>query len=150
MRVPMGSPALFTSTQALSPNLTTLPSGRWDSLRTRTTTACRISPRRTLFASAVVVLDSDPAARCFCTTTTIRSPKPRNLYQYCLSLKRDRRSSRVPPGGGGTHRLSRAASSSGRSRIRPPRRRSCRCNLVMSACSVSAGAGLWDCRLAHL
>jgi hypothetical protein len=46
---PMGSPALLMRTQALSSNLTTLPSGRCHFFAVRTTTACRTSPRRTLF-----------------------------------------------------------------------------------------------------
>ena len=76
---PMGSPALFINTHALSSNLTTLPSGRWYFFAVRTTTACRISPRRTLCAALIETLppgpDSGPKLRCFWTTTTMRSPR---------------------------------------------------------------------------
>lgn len=73
---PMGSPALLTRTQALSSNLTTLPSGRCHFFAVRTTTACRTSPRRTLFAALMDTLlpVSGPKFRCFLTTTTMRSP----------------------------------------------------------------------------
>lgn len=75
----MGSPALFIKTHALSSNFTTLPSGRWYFFTVRTTTACLISPRRTLFAFEIETLppgpDSGPKFRCFCTTTMIRSPR---------------------------------------------------------------------------
>lgn len=74
--VPMGSPDLWINTQALSSNLTTLPSGLWYFFAVRTTTACRTSPRRTLFAALIPTLppDSGPKFRCFWTTTTMRSP----------------------------------------------------------------------------
>lgn len=66
---PMGSPPLLMRTHALSSNLTTLPSGRWYFLAVRTTTACLISPRRTLLAALMETLppgpDSGPKLRCF-------------------------------------------------------------------------------------
>lgn len=73
---PIGSPALLISTQALSSNLTTLPSGLCHFFAVRTTTACRTSPRRTLFAALMETLlpVSGPKFRCFFTTTTMRSP----------------------------------------------------------------------------
>jgi hypothetical protein len=71
----MGSPALLIKTQALSSNLTTLPSGRCHFFAVRTTTACRTSPRRTLFAALTETeVASGPKFRCFWTTTTMRSP----------------------------------------------------------------------------
>jgi hypothetical protein len=51
--VPIGSPALLIKTQALSSNLTTLPSGRCSFFTVRTTTACLMSPLRTLFAAEI-------------------------------------------------------------------------------------------------
>ena len=76
---PMGSPPLLMRTQALSSNLTTLPSGLWYFFAVRTTTACLISPRRTLLAALMDTLppgpDSGPKLRCFCTTTMMRSPE---------------------------------------------------------------------------
>src|SRR5450432_1484294 len=70
-RVPIGSPALLMRTHALSSNLTTLPSGLWYFLTVRTTTACLISPLRTLFAAEVDTLPpgpvSGPKFRCFWT-----------------------------------------------------------------------------------
>lgn len=84
--VPIGSPALLIKTQALSSNLTTLPSGLCNFFAVLTTTACRISPLRTLFAAEVDTLppgpDSGPKFRCFCTTTTILSP---NIPSKCHS-----------------------------------------------------------------
>lgn len=73
---PMGSPALLISTQALSSNLTTLPSGRCHFFAVRTTTAWRTSPLRTLLAALTDTLlpVSGPKLRCFFTTTTMRSP----------------------------------------------------------------------------
>lgn len=86
MRDPIGSPLLFIRTQALSSNLTTVPSGRWYFLVVRTTTAWRISPRRTLFAAVTEELlpafVSGPKLRCFCTTTIMRSPAIQ-----CVSLR---------------------------------------------------------------
>jgi len=77
-RLPIGSPLLLISTQALSSNLTTLPSGREYFFAVRTITACRMSPRRTLLAAETDTLppgpDSGPKLRCFCTTTIMRSP----------------------------------------------------------------------------
>jgi hypothetical protein len=79
--VPIGSPALFIRTHALSSNRTTLPSLRCVFAFVRTTTACLMSPLRTLFAAETVAVepvgfepDSGPKLRCFWTTTTIRSP----------------------------------------------------------------------------
>lgn len=76
IREPMGSPPLLMSTQALSSNLTTLPSGLWYFFFVRTTTACLMSPLRTLFAAETDTAppDSGPKFRCFCTTTIMRSP----------------------------------------------------------------------------
>jgi hypothetical protein len=78
-RLPIGSPPLLIKTQALSSNLTTLPSGREYFFAVRTITACRMSPRRTLLAALTETLppgpDSGPKFRCFCTTTTMRSPE---------------------------------------------------------------------------
>lgn len=77
-RLPIGSPPLLISTQALSSNFTTLPSGREYFFAVRTITACRMSPRRTLLAADTETLppgpDSGPKLRCFCTTTMMRSP----------------------------------------------------------------------------
>lgn len=77
-RVPIGSPPLFMSTHALSSKLTTLPSARWYFFLVRTTTACLMSPLRTLFAADTDTEppgpDSGPKFRCFCTTTMMRSP----------------------------------------------------------------------------
>lgn len=77
-RLPIGSPPLLISTHALSSNFTTLPSGRWYFLTVRTTTACRMSPRRTLLAAETETLppepDSGPKLRCFWTTTIMQSP----------------------------------------------------------------------------
>jgi hypothetical protein len=80
--LPIGSPALLTSTQALSSNRTLDPSARRSSLAARTTTAWRTSPRRTLLAALAAALDADAdeppdsgiVERCFWTTTTMRSP----------------------------------------------------------------------------
>ena len=76
--VPIGSPDLLTNTHALSSNLTTLPSGLWYFFAVRTTTACRISPRLTLFPALTeepaCFAASAPKLRCFWTTTTMRSP----------------------------------------------------------------------------
>lgn len=74
IRLPIGSPALLMSTQALSSNRTELPSRLPTLYLVRTTTACLISPRLTLVPPA----DAIPAAwalLCSCTTTTIRSPR---------------------------------------------------------------------------
>ena len=78
--VPIGSPVLDISTQALSSNLTTEPSGRCNFFFVRTTTAWRMSPRRTLLAAEVETEpdpgpDSGPKLRCFWTTTMMRSPR---------------------------------------------------------------------------
>lgn len=62
-------------TQALSSNLTTVPSFRWYCFFVLTTTACLMSPRLTLFPALTVTEEpSGPKFLCFCTTTTIRSP----------------------------------------------------------------------------
>lgn len=77
--LPIGSPDLLINTHALSSNFTTLPSGRWYFLAVRTTTACRMSPLRTLLAAemetAVLDADSGPNERCFWTTQMMRSPE---------------------------------------------------------------------------
>jgi len=77
-RLPIGSPPLLIKTHALSANCTTLPSGRWYFFAVRTTTAWRMSPRRTLLAAETETLppgpDSGPKLRCFWTTTMMRSP----------------------------------------------------------------------------
>lgn len=77
---PMGSPFLLMRTQALSSNLMRLPSFRCSSFRARTTTACLISPRRTLFD---MLEPGVPSAkdRCFWTTTIILSPTRCQLRQ---------------------------------------------------------------------
>ena len=73
--VPIGSPVLLIKTHALSANLTALPSGRWHIWAVRTTTACLISPRFTLFAALTDTdLESAPKFLCFWTTTIILSP----------------------------------------------------------------------------
>lgn len=75
--VPIGSPALLINTQALSSNFTTLPSGLCSFFAVLTTTACLISPLRTLLAADVETLAPGPDSekfRCFCTTTITRSP----------------------------------------------------------------------------
>lgn len=77
-RLPIGSPPLLISTQALSSKLTTLPSARWYFFFVRTTTACLMSPLRTLLAAETETEppdpDSGPKLRCFWTTTMMRSP----------------------------------------------------------------------------
>ena len=78
-RVPIGSPPLLINTHALSSNRTTLPSGRWYFFFVRTTTACRISPLRTLVVTAwapppPAARSAEPRERCFWTTMTILSP----------------------------------------------------------------------------
>lgn len=75
-RVPMGSPFRLIRTHALSSNLIKLPSFRCISFFARTTTACRMSPLRTLFAIPRLEPPglSAPKDLCFCTTTIIRSP----------------------------------------------------------------------------
>lgn len=74
--LPIGSPPLLINTHALSSNFTTLPSGRWYFFVVRTTTAWRMSPRRTLLAAETETAppDSGPKLRCFWTTTIMRSP----------------------------------------------------------------------------
>lgn len=66
-RVPIGSPFLLMRTQALSSNLMRLPSFRSCSFRCRTTTACLISPLRTLLVIPKLVPPgpSDPKFLCF-------------------------------------------------------------------------------------
>jgi hypothetical protein len=59
-RLPIGSPPLLINTQALSSNLTTLPSGLEYFFAVRTITACRMSPRRTLFAALTDTLPPGP------------------------------------------------------------------------------------------
>jgi len=75
---PIGSPVLLISTQALSSNLTTLPSFLCNFFFVLTTTACLISPLRTLFAAEMDTWPpgpvSGPKFRCFWTTTMMRSP----------------------------------------------------------------------------
>ena len=71
--VPIGSPPLFTNTHALSSKFTTLPSGLWYFFFVRTTTACRMSPRRTLLAALSCAWE-ESKERCFWTTTSMRSP----------------------------------------------------------------------------
>lgn len=73
-RVPTGSPALLIKTQALSSNLTTLPSLLVTFCFVRTTTACLISPRLTLPDEEEAVIPAAWLGDCFWTTTTIRSP----------------------------------------------------------------------------
>jgi hypothetical protein len=125
--VPIGSPALLIKTQALSSNFTTLPSGLCSFFAVRTTTACLISPLRTLFAADVETLapgpDSGPKFRCFCTTTMMRSPRielsitSKLVYNNCA------------------YQSLRDASSSLHSRTRQSQRRNCRCNSASSASS---------------
>lgn len=79
IRVPIGSPVLLISTHALSSKRTTCPSLRCSFFAVRTTIACRISPRRTLFMACAAPppppgLALSPKLRCFCTTTMMRSP----------------------------------------------------------------------------
>lgn len=75
--VPIGSPVLLISTHALSSNLIKPPSLRCISFFALTTTACRMSPLRTLFVMPKLddPGDSAPKDLCFCTTTMIRSPR---------------------------------------------------------------------------
>ena len=85
--VPIGSPVLCINTHALSSKPTLIPSLRCFLYAVRTTTACFISPRRTLLPAAeaaaaaadapVPELASVPSPRCFCTTTMMRSPSSR-------------------------------------------------------------------------
>lgn len=89
MRLPIGSPALLMSTQALSSNRTALPSRLPTLYLVRTTTACLISPRLTFMPA-----DAMPAAwalLCSCTTTTIRSPKGIAERRWLALLFRRRR-----------------------------------------------------------
>ena len=76
--LPIGSPFFPIRTHALSSNRTTLPSFLCSFFFVLTTTACRISPRRTLFAAEICAefeeRDSGPKLRWRWTTTTIRSP----------------------------------------------------------------------------
>ena len=84
--VPIGSPPLLIKTHALSSNFTTLPSGRCHFFLVLTTTACRISPRRTLFAAEVPTLAPGPDSEkflCFWTTTIMRSP----MSDQCLKVR---------------------------------------------------------------
>ena len=90
--VPIGSPFLLIRTQALSSNLTKLPSGLRCSFRARTTTACLMSPLRTLFEIPKLVPPglSGPKLLCFCTTTMIRSPRvPRVRTTLAAYLDRE-------------------------------------------------------------
>jgi hypothetical protein len=84
--VPIGSPVLLMSTHALSSNLIKPPSLRCISFFALTTTACRMSPLRTLFVMPRLddPGDSVPKDRCFCTTTMILSP--RALSDWALQL----------------------------------------------------------------
>ena len=79
IRLPIGSPALLMRTQALSSNFIELPSRRITLYLVRTTTACRMSPLLTLLAAEVEDIPSADAPRCFCTTTTMRSPVGRQI-----------------------------------------------------------------------
>jgi len=87
--VPIGSPALLISTQALSSNRTTIPSFLCNFFAVRTTIACRMSPLRTLFAAAALIAPAPPGPapspklRCFWTTTMMRSP-----ILACLFMRR--------------------------------------------------------------
>lgn len=80
---PIGSPFLLINTQALSSNLIKLPSFLCSSFRARTTTACRMSPRRTLFEMLRPPELPSPKDRCFCTTTIILSP----ILAACLFFR---------------------------------------------------------------
>jgi hypothetical protein len=75
--VPIGSPVLLMRTHALSSNLINPPSLRCISFFALTTTACLMSPLRTLFVMPKLddPGDSVPKDLCFCTTTMIRSPR---------------------------------------------------------------------------
>ena len=57
--LPIGSPFFPINTHALSSNRTTLPSFRCNFFFVLTTTACRISPRRTLFAAETCAEEFD-------------------------------------------------------------------------------------------
>jgi hypothetical protein len=75
--VPIGSPVLLMSTQALSSNRIRLPSFLCTSFFALTTTACLMSPLRTLLVIPnpdEPGPDSAPNDLCFCTTTMMRSP----------------------------------------------------------------------------
>ena len=75
--VPIGSPVLLMRTHALSSNLINPPSLRCNSFFALTTTACLMSPLRTLFVMPKLddPGDSVPKDLCFCTTTMMRSPR---------------------------------------------------------------------------
>lgn len=118
------------------------------SFLTRTITACRISPRRTLLAR-VVPEPSEPAALCFWTTTTIRSPAAdQHYFSLSLSIEACPMFLRLlspgrgicglfdETGRGSTNRLLRRASFSGRWRTRRLRRRSCRYKLIMTKLGI--------------
>jgi hypothetical protein len=77
--LPIGSPFFPINTHALSSNRITLPSFLCNFFFVLTTTACRISPRRTLFAAETCAEefednDSGPKLRWRWTTTIMRSP----------------------------------------------------------------------------
>lgn len=84
--VPIGSPPFPIRAQALSSNLTTMPSFRCSFFTVRTTIACLMSPLRTLFAVIPPApgLDS-PILRAFWTTTIMRSPGTSQLQKGELS-----------------------------------------------------------------
>lgn len=63
--VPRGSPFLPIRAQALSSNLTTIPSFLCNFLAVRTTTACLISPLLTLFTAATELALLSPKPRAF-------------------------------------------------------------------------------------
>jgi len=93
--VPIGSPFFPINAQALSSNLTTIPSFLWNCLCVRTIMACLISPLLTLFAAAAAPPGPlSPIDRDFWTTTIMRSPCNSQLlldswsnvdisYQFC-------------------------------------------------------------------
>ena len=85
-RVPIGSPFLLMRTQALSSNLIRPPSFLCCSFLALTTTACRMSPRRTLLAIPKLEPPglSGPEDLCFCTTTIILSPEDGNVSARLL------------------------------------------------------------------
>lgn len=84
--VPSGSPFFPMSAQALSSKLTTIPSFLCEFFLVRTTIACLMSPRLTLFAAATAaappkfLFKYSLKVRAFWTTTMMRSPTPECLF----------------------------------------------------------------------
>lgn len=79
--VPRGSPFLPIKAQALSSNLTNIPSFLCTSFAHRTTIACLTSPLLTLLSAAAALEGPPSSERVFWMTTIMRSPC---AGQYCI------------------------------------------------------------------